>query len=100
MTIYYYEKEEKPVNSAVASLKFERYEGDSNATIYIDHLPVAFLSSYGTLTLLPFEVGEGFHNGGEIEAVKYLETKGVLLDKKPHRWNKEGYWEYYIKVEN
>tara|TARA_R110000822_G_scaffold275773_1_gene397902 strand:+ start:29931 stop:30233 length:303 start_codon:yes stop_codon:yes gene_type:complete len=100
MNIYYCREGEKPVNSAVASLRFERSDGESNATIYIDHVPVAYLSSYGTLNLLPMEVGDGFRGGGDIKDVEYLESKGILLDRKPHRWNKQGFWEYYIKVED
>lgn len=78
------------------SIKFSTGDdGYKDATIYVDHIAVAFFDfQTGGLTLLPIEVSPSWGD----EDLKYLESKGFKLNKQPHPWGKENYWVYYIQI--
>ncbi len=97
MSIYYV-KEVEDKHMVVPSLKFETDDGDSWATLYIDHIPVAyFCNRDGTLNLLSIEIGP-FTGGDQSNNKDYLESKGFKLIEKPHSYG-EAYRNYYINVE-
>lgn len=79
-------------------LKFESEGGYDDCTLYLDHVAVAYFDTRnGALNLLPLEVFPDDAND-ERHDVKYLQDRGVELEKKPHHWGKEGYWEYFLKI--
>ena len=87
----------KPSERVTPSIKFHVDGEYRDATIYIDDIAVAFFdSSNGGLTLLPIEVGP--NDWGSVDDLKYLQDRGFSLDKKKHRWQKKGYYEYYIQI--
>jgi hypothetical protein len=100
MTINFVPKGSKDLAVRVeTSLEFETADGETTAVVYLDHIAVGYFSNDGAFVLLPLEVGPGFTNGGEIEDVNYLEERGFKLDKQPHRWGKQDYYEYFISIE-
>lgn len=67
----------------IPSIKFHDNDGYKDATIYIDHVAIAYFNSNtGGIIALQFETGDAYLGGGDIKAVEYLQRKGFSLDKK------------------
>lgn len=99
MTIDFIEEEFRDNPQIIPSLKFSADGEHRDCSLYLDDILVAYFdNTTGGLCLMPLEVGSGFTGGGDWDNIKHLESRGVKFDKVPHRWNKEGYWEYYIQV--
>ncbi|SRR5260221_165861 len=69
------------INEAVTpSIKFSDSDGYMDATIYIDHVPIAYFDTdTGGLNLVAFETGSYYTSDGDMEEIKYLESKGIIL---------------------
>ena len=94
--ISFVSKDYKPPSTVTPRIEFFSEDGFEYATIYIDHVAVAYFNELtGGLTLLELEVGP-YTGGDESEKVRYLEDRGFQLDKKDG--HAENYYFYTIKV--
>lgn len=93
-------KDFKPPHSVTPHIVFTHEEGYYDATIYIDHVAVAYFDyTSGGISLLPFEVGTSdkvFND--DSQAVEYLKSRGFKLTKKKDVNRGKGFYIYTIKI--
>lgn len=79
------------------SIKFDELDDYYDATIYYDHIAVAYFAGDGSIKALPLECGP-YTSGGEEESVQYLKDHGVELIKLPTGKDDKAYTNWCIKL--